>query len=437
VTADERPKRSLADDPNFRASLSELDGDLAGVRRAGAAAPPPTTTTSGPAPRVVPHSGAQTAPPPAPGGRRRLLDLFPPFGAGSALPPDLAPLLAPPPARPPLPVPAAAGTVTYETFYGLAEEPFSQSTDPRFFYHSTAHDQVAQTLLGAIGQRERVVVLTGERGRGKTTLCHAVIDQLDRRTLTSFVTEPFVSAADLLKTILVDFGVISRQDIAQGRLTKASQADLVAALHEFLVSLAALQAFAVVILDDAHNLPVDVLNQVRVVADDLGGEPLLQVILVGEPALVKNLGRSELRALNRRASVRCRLKPLAADDVAGYIAHRIAVAGTSPRVEFDSRAVARVYQLSGGVPHLINLLCDRTLAAGFKASASLLDDQLVEAAAEELDLGLPSSRSSWASWAGRAAMIAGLLLLALLGAATAAYVFRSDLTILIDVWQGG
>jgi general secretion pathway protein A len=321
----------------------------------------------------------------------------------------------------------AADTAAYELFYGLQERPFSLSTDPKFFYHSAGHDEAAQTLLGAIGRREKFAVLTGELGLGKTILCRAVVDQLDRRTLTSLVAEPFVSPEALLKTVLVDFGVISRDDLTRGRLAKQSRTDLMAALRDFLISLAALQAFAVIILDDAHELPIDMLEQIRVLIDSVGDEALLQVILVGGPTLTKTLGRSELRQMNSSIAVRARLRPIAEDEVFGYITHRLSVSGASPRVEFDEPALARVFELSAGVPRTINVLCDRTLEAGFKKSASLLDRSLVDQAAEELDLAPAHAQPSIARTAATAA---GFVALVLLGALLAAFIFRSDLAAL-------
>jgi general secretion pathway protein A len=443
VTLDDRSHPSIADDPDFQASLSELDEDFGppgriqvATRRADATANSPAVSPASPSAEAEwasnpPERPRAPAPPRASGGApRRLLDLFPPSHTVPSPTPG-APV-ALPRVRPtaPEPIVAESARATSDTFYGLNERPFSLSTDPRFFFHSTVHDHVAQALLGAIGRREGLVVLTGESGLGKTTLCRAVIDQLDRRTLTSFVAEPFASTESLLKTVLADFGVISRDD-ATRRLANAARADLLATLQHFLVSLAALQAFAVVILDEAHELPLDVLDQVRALAESLGEEPLLQIVLVGQPSLDRALERNRLRELRQRIGTRCRLRPIEADEIAGYIAHRVGMAGAHPRVEFDEGAASRVYALTGGVPRVINLLCDRALETGFKASANVIDAPLVDAAAGELNLANPS-RSGWKA---KLAMAAAMLMLVALGAAAAAYVFRSDLSAVVSAWR--
>jgi general secretion pathway protein A len=263
-------------------------------------------------------------------------------------------------------------------------------------------------------------------------LCRAVLDQLDRRTLTSLVADPFDSAEDLLRTVLVDFGVISHDDVALGRLARASRADLSVALRDFLFSLAPLEAFAVVIIDEAQRLSIELLEEIRVIGDLGGDEQLLQLMLVGQPALSATLEKPELRQLVRRVSARSSLGPLAGDEVAGYVTHRLGVAGTNPRVEFDDGSIARLHELSGGVPRIINLLCDRALALGQEASASTIDEQMVDSAAEDLDLALTGSRSSLVRVA---ATLAVLVLLGVIGAAAGAFVFRSDVSALISRWQ--
>lgn len=323
--------------------------------------------------------------------------------------------------------------ITYETFYGLNEKPFSLSSDPKFLYHSNAHDRVAQELLSAIRRHDAAVIITGDTGLGKTMLCRAVMDQLDRRTLTSFVTDPFVSIEELVKTVLVDFGVISQADLASGRLAHAALPDLTAALREFLQSLVALEAFAVVLIDEAQKLPIDALEQVLMLSGTGGEQGLLQVVLVGQPKLLAVLNRGELRQLAQRASVRETLEPLAEDEIVGYVLHRLAIAGTNARVEFDDAACDRLNELSSGVPLMVNMLCDRALTLGYQASASSIDATMIDRAAEDLDIQVPDTGLTRVV---RIALnVVVLTALMLLGAAAAAFVFRERLTQTIVQWE--
>jgi general secretion pathway protein A len=320
----------------------------------------------------------------------------------------------------------------YETFYGLHEPPFALSSDPRFLYHSAAHDRAAQQMLDAIRARDGIVVLTGEAGVGKTMLCRAVMEHLDRRTLTSFISEAPPSTEDLLRTVLVDFGVMSRTDAAGAGVP--AREDLLSALRTFLLTLAPLQAFAAVIVDEAQHLSSGVLADVRLLADTGVDQRLLQVILVGQPVLAGALAHPALREVAERIALRCRLDPLEPDEVPGYVAHRLAVAGGHTRVEFEDSAVDRIGALSRGVPRIVNLLCDRALAAGFRETSATIDDRLVDQAADEIDLAVPLSR--WAR-ARRVFVTVLLVLLALAaGAAGAAYVFRADVAALVSQWQG-
>lgn len=464
---DDQQKPHLADDPVFLASLDELEAGLS-ARAKRVLAPPgvkplvPRPTVPAPSPPLQPpppppQQPAPTvvaAPPgPAPivprqgGGRRALLDLFPPTPAARPLAPPPSPLAAQAPsslstlARQPFGRPALVdmlpplepGAVAYQTYYGFSEPPFSRSSDPKFLYRGTAHDLVAQELLSAIRRRDAVVIVTGAAGMGKTMLCRGVLDQLDRRTLTSFVADPSAPIETILQTILVDFGVISHTDLAGGRLAHASRHDLMAALREFLTSLAPLDAFAVVIVDDAHRLAADALDQIRSLSDGEDGKGLLQIVLVGQARLVTLLKRAELRPFARRASVRCVLGSLNGDEIVGYVLLRLAVAGPNARVEFDDDAFERLYALSAGVPHVINLLCDRALTLGYGSSASVIDGPLIDRAAEELDITAPESRA--ARLARTTMTIAALLVLMLVGAGAAAFVFHERVAQTLARWQ--
>jgi len=321
--------------------------------------------------------------------------------------------------------------LAHETFYGLTEKPFSLSTDPKFLYHSTAHDRTAQALLTSIGLRSGVVVITGQFGIGKTSLCRAVLEQLDRRTLTSLLVDPFLSVDDLLETLLIDFGALSRDDLAAG--THPSTHQLRATLHSFLASLASLQASAVVLVDEAQNLPVPVLEELRALAEISDGQRLLHVVLVGEPGLLSLLKRHDLRPLDEQVAVRSVLGPLAADELAGYVMYRLAVAGGSPRVEFSDAALPRIHEVTGGVPRLVNILCDRAMVRWCEASASVIDVALVDAAATDLDLSAPRTKTSAALRVALASV--AFVLLMLVGAATALWVFGDDVQRTIVQWE--
>ena len=166
-----------------------------------------------------------------------------------------------------LPRAGSSASLWYEPFYGLKEKPFSLSADPRFLFKSPSHAEALDALVSGIRRREGLIVVTGEIGTGKTTLCRSALQQLDRRTFASFVPDPFVSRDDLLKILLVDFGVTSINDVKEGRLRGASRPDLSYPLYEFLDSLVPLQAFAVLVIDEAQNLPLPLLEEIRILSE--------------------------------------------------------------------------------------------------------------------------------------------------------------------------
>jgi general secretion pathway protein A len=275
--------------------------------------------------------------------------------------------------------------LTYEPFYGLREKPFSLSADPRFLYRSPSHSPAFDALLAGIRRREGLIVLTGEIGTGKTTLCRSVLQHLDRRTFAAFVADPFVSREDLLKTLLVDFGVIAISDLTRGRFNGASRSELSYLLYEFLDSLVPLQAFAVLVIDETQNLPLPLLEEIRILSDLERREKLLQVVLVGQPELRSNLRLPQMRQLEQRVSVRCELAALDAEGVSGYVHHRLVVAGLGgSTVDFTPEALAAIHQGSGGVPRMINRLCDRALQRAYAVQTKRIDAELVFNAIDDL-----------------------------------------------------
>ena len=283
---------------------------------------------------------------------------------------------------------ASSALLTYEPYYGLREKPFSLSTDPKFLYKSSAHSGTFEDLFLAIRRREGLIVLAGDIGTGKTTLCKAVLERLDRKTFTTFVPDPFVTRDDLLKMLLLDFGVMSVDDLKGGRLAGASYTDLSYPLYDFLKSLVPLQAFAVLIIDEAQNLSPALLEEIRILSDLESPEKLLQVVLVGQLELQAKLKLPEMRQLDQRVSARCHLLPLSRDGVAGYIAHRLTVAGgADDRVHFSPNAIDAVFRVSGGTPRVVNLVCDRALHRGHLARKSTIDLEAVTQAIDDLGVG--------------------------------------------------
>jgi type II secretory pathway predicted ATPase ExeA/cell division septation protein DedD len=284
--------------------------------------------------------------------------------------------------------PESDSALIYEPFYGLKEKPFSLSSDPRFLYKSHAHAGAFNDLLTAIRRREGLIVLTGDIGTGKTTLCRAVLQNLDRKTFTSLVPDPFVSREDLLKMLLIDFGVMSVDDLVSGRLKGVSRPDLSYPLYDFLKSLQPLNAFAVMIIDEAQNVPPPLLEEIRILSDLEDRQKLLQVVLVGQLELRAHLRLPEMRQVDQRISVRCELGPLTREGAGEYIKHRLRIAGLEPDQQpFLPAAIDEVFKASRGVPRIINLVCDRALQRGFDQQLSLIGPDLITRAVIELDLG--------------------------------------------------
>ncbi len=278
--------------------------------------------------------------------------------------------------------------LTYETFFGLSERPFSLSSDPKFLYQSQSHAIAFENLLTGIQRREGLLVLTGDIGTGKTTLCRAVLQNLPRKTFSALVPDPFASREDLLKMLLIDFGVMSVHDLASGRLKGATRTELSYLLYDFLDTLVPLEAFVIVIIDEAQNMSLSLIEEIRILSDLNGRRSPLQVLFVGQLELREKLKLPEMRQVDQRVSAHCSLEALTPGAVSGYVAHRLRVAGGSPdRVQFSQEALDAVYTASGGVPRLINRICDRALHHSYLGRLSIVDRTSIEAAI--LEAGRP------------------------------------------------
>ena len=287
------------------------------------------------------------------------------------------------------------GALTYEPYFGLSEKPFSLTADPRFVYDSPAYVATYQGLLAGIRRREGLLVLTGQIGTGKTTLCRAVLRDLGRNIHSSLVPDPFASREDLLKMLLIDFGALSIQELTTGPLRQASRTELGYLLGEFLDSLSR-DTFVVAIIDEAQNLSLPLIEETRILSDTFGASGRLQIVFVGQPELHGKLKLPEMRQVDQRVCGYHRLSPMSPEAVAGYIQHRLQVAGLDRnRVLFPPPTVDVLYQRSGGVPRLINRVCDRALQIAYERKAHAVDREILDTAL--IEVGSATLSPNWDS----------------------------------------
>jgi general secretion pathway protein A len=316
----------------------------------------------------------------------------------------------------------------YEEYYGFVQPPFSLTPDPRFLYRSESHDLALQQVWQAIRRKEGFIVLTGDIGTGKTTLCRTLLEQFDETTFTALVLNPFLSVEELLREVLLSFGVVSKDALRSGRLSTASKHELIRTLHDFLLSLVPLHGSAVLIIDEAQHLSTDVLEEIRVLSNlETNDQKLLQIVIVGQLNLLDVLHKAELRQLDQRISIRCSLKALTREEVEAYVTHRLWVARGSTAVSFTPKAFDLVHSLSGGVPRVINLLCDRSLMRACEKQTSRIAEEHVVHAAGQLGQEIPKGKikgdlEEVAPVPSRRGPVFAVLLLVILLAATAAAV---------------
>ena len=282
----------------------------------------------------------------------------------------------------------------YLDFYGFNEMPFKLTPDPKFLYQTAAHREVLAQLLYGVQQSKGFIALTGEIGTGKTTLLHTVMKRLAESASVAFLFNSTLSFDGLLEYILEDFGIS-----APGATTQAQR---LFALNNFLIERRRLGQSAVLILDEAQNLDPKTLEQIRLLSNfETPHEKLLQILLVGQPELRAKLNLPELRQLKQRIALSCSIRPLTAAEVHQYILTRLRIAKGRDLGIFTEKAVAKIAAYSGGIPRVVNIVCDHCLVIGYADQERRIGPDIVDQAIATLEEGaLPRRRARAAAGMG-------------------------------------
>jgi general secretion pathway protein A len=277
------------------------------------------------------------------------------------------------------------GDSLYTAFYQLKEEPFRLTPDPRFLHLADPHRTALKVLLQGVLQRKGFTIVAGPVGTGKTTLLHTALQILTEksegrgRLVSAFLVNPTLTPAELLEAVLDEYEI---------NCTATSKPRRLAALHQMLFQTQQQGGTAVLLIDEAHLMTVELLEEIRLLGNtDTYHEKLLQIVLCGQPELFAVLQRPELQALQQRIAGTCLLRPLSLPETRAYIAERLHAAGLRGSSPFTGTAVEAIHKLSNGVPRLINLLSDACLMAGFELKRKQVDQLIVNQAAEDV-LGL-------------------------------------------------
>ena len=264
----------------------------------------------------------------------------------------------------------------YNNYFGLTEAPFSIAPNPRFLYMSEQHREALGHLMFGVTSNGGFVLLTGEVGTGKTTVSRCLLEQLPEQTEVAFILNPKYSVMELLSAICDDLGI--------DHSPSSEMKDYVDALNEHLLENHRNNRNTVLIIDEAQNLSADVLETIRLLTNlETNTQKLLQVILIGQPELLAMLERPDLRQLNQRITARYHLRALRQDELAGYISHRLSIAGADCQL-FPDATLKQLYKLTKGIPRLVNVICDRALLGTFVERENLVCTRTIGKAASEV-----------------------------------------------------
>jgi general secretion pathway protein A len=274
----------------------------------------------------------------------------------------------------------------YEKFYGFNQNPFGMSPDPAFYYATERHNEALANLTYGVLMQKGFIVLTGEVGTGKTLLVRCLLDTLHRsRVAHAYIFNPLLSADDLLRMILADFGI---------REIKRTRAEMLQQFNEYLIDVYRRGGVTALVIDEAQLLSPMLLEEIRLMTNiETSQHKLLQIVLVGQPELDENLDSPELRQVKQRVSLRYSLEPLTDSEVRGYINRRFEVAGAQGQLSqiFPPPTLARILHYAHGIPRLVNTICDSALVSGYGQQAKTIPPAIIEEVAADLRISLKSS----------------------------------------------
>ena len=265
----------------------------------------------------------------------------------------------------------------YTKFYGFKTKPFEITPDPKFLFLSESHREALAHLTYAVREKKGFTVITGEVGTGKTTLVQTLLSRLNGDTRTAYLFNPKLGATDFIHSVCEDFGVKS---------TKRSKGQYINQLHQFLLDCYGRNENVVLIIDEAHTLDPNLLEEVRLLTNlETPQSKLLQVILIGQPELNDTLNSPEFRQLKQRVSLRYHLQPLNEDDTKEFIRKRLRIAGGADPDMFTSKAIQEIFQYSKGIPRLINIICDNALLTGYTTDQKVIGHKIIHEVIDHLN----------------------------------------------------
>ena len=271
----------------------------------------------------------------------------------------------------------------YRAFYGLIRPPFEMTPDPGFLYLGETHREGLATLVYGVRSRKGFVMLTGEVGTGKTTLLHALLAQLDSNTDSAYIFNPCLEPLDFFQLLFDDLGIEEKC---------TSKAEYLLALNHYLIDRLQQNRTVLLIIDEAQNLSREMLEEIRLLSNlETPNSKLIQILLVGQPELGEMLDRDDLRQLRQRIVLRYALKPFDAGELEAYVEERLRLAGYTGKGIFKRSAFRELFAVTGGVPRLVNVVCDGALLTGYGRDRPTLDAEIIREVANDLHLNQAST----------------------------------------------